>query len=209
MRTPGSGQDVALSDSGGELFAALPSPSIKAARDLILGLRKSWLWIAMAVQDVRLRYRGSLLGPFWLTLSSAIMIAAMGLIYARLFRMEMRDYLPFLAIGLVVWQFLSTSIIEGCQTFLAVQNVILQVPMPFSVHAYRLVCRNLIVLAHNFAIVPVVLFFFSPPIGWGVLWIAPALFLLAIDAVCLSIFFGMLSARFRDIPPIVASFVQV
>jgi ABC-2 type transport system permease protein/lipopolysaccharide transport system permease protein len=33
--------------------------------------------------------------------------------------------------------------------------------------------------------------------------------LLAIDGVFICIFFGMFSARFRDVPPIVASFVQV
>ena len=73
----------------------------------------------MAMQDIRLRYRGSILGPFWLTLSTIIMVAAMGVIYARLFHMEVSRYLPFLTIGLIVWQFISALINEGCQTFLA------------------------------------------------------------------------------------------
>ena len=55
----------------------------------------------MLLQDVKLRYRGSILGPFWLTLSTLILVAAMGGIYARLFGMEVSHYLPFLTIGLV------------------------------------------------------------------------------------------------------------
>ena len=85
------------------------------------------MWSAMAMQDIRLRYRGSILGPFWLTISMVIMVAAMGLIYARMFNMEISRYLPFLTVGLVIWNFVSTVIIEGCQTFLSAHNIITQV----------------------------------------------------------------------------------
>jgi hypothetical protein len=82
----------------------LPKPVSRteaAWADLVEGMSKSWVWSAMAMEDIKMRYRGSLLGPFWLTISMAIMIAAMGLIYARLFNMEVTHYLPFLTVGLV------------------------------------------------------------------------------------------------------------
>jgi ABC-2 type transport system permease protein/lipopolysaccharide transport system permease protein len=192
-----------------DVLPPVPSRTAKAAADLVSGLAQSWLWSSMAMQDIRLRYRGSLLGPFWLTLSTGILVASMGFIYARLFHTDIIEYLPYLAIGLVVWNFISALINEGCQTFLAVQTVILQAPMPFSVHIYRVVCRNFIVLGHNAAIVVIVLAIFGTHLTWDVLMIIPALALLAIDGVCACIFIGMLSARFRDIPPIVLSFVQV
>src|SRR5882757_2766909 len=190
-------------------FAKRASPSAAAWDDLVEGMSKSWMWWAMAMQDIRMRYRGSLLGPFWLTISMVIMIAAMGLIYSRLFNMEISRYLPFLTVGLVIWNFVSTVIIEGCQTFLSAQNVITQVRMPFSVHAWRTVCRNLIVLAHNMVIVPLVLIIFSVPVSWQAILIAPALVALAINSIWVSILLGMISARYRDVPPIVANFVQV
>jgi ABC-type polysaccharide/polyol phosphate export permease len=46
------------------------------------------MWWAMAMQDIKMHYRGSLLGPFWLNINMVVMIAAIGLIYARLFHME-------------------------------------------------------------------------------------------------------------------------
>lgn len=187
----------------------MPSRVAKAWRDIVSGLAKYWLWSAMAAQDIRLRYRGSLLGPFWITLSTMIMIGAMGVIYPRLFHTDVRSYLPFLAVGIVIWQFIQTMINDSCETFLGAQNIILQSPLPFSVHVYRMVARNFIVLAHNFVIIPVVLVIFKIPIGLSALQIVPAFILIAINGVWLSIFFGMVSARFRDIPPIVASVVQV
>jgi ABC-2 type transport system permease protein/lipopolysaccharide transport system permease protein len=167
------------------------------------------MWSAMATQDIKMRYRGSLLGPFWLTISMVIMVAAMGVIYARMFNMEITRYLPFLTVGLVIWSFVSTVILEGCQTFLSAQSIITQVRMPFSIHAWRTVYRNLIVLAHNMVIIPLVLIIFGVPVGWHALIILPAIAILAINGLWVSILLGMISARYRDVPPIVTSFVQV
>src|SRR3979409_2462430 len=192
--------------------AELQAPPTRAAAawdDLIEGMSRSWMWSAMATQDIKMRYPGVLLGPVLLTITMVIMVAAMGVIYARMFNMEITRYLPFLTVGLVIWSFVSTVIIEGCQTFLSAQNVITQVRMPFSVHAWRTVYRNLIVLAHNAVIIPLVLIIFSVPVGWTVIFIVPALVLLTVNGIWVSILLGMISARYRDVPPIVMSFVQV
>jgi ABC-2 type transport system permease protein/lipopolysaccharide transport system permease protein len=186
-----------------------PSRTAAAWHDLMEGTSKSWMWWAMAMQDIRVRYRGSMLGPFWLTISMVITVAAIGLIYARLFNMDRDRHLPFLTLGLVLWQFVSAVITDGCQTFLAAHNLIQQLPMPFSIYAWRAVCRNLIILAHNIVIVPVTLIIFLVPLGWNVLTIIPALVILTINGMWVSILLGMLSARYRDVPPIVTSFVQV
>lgn len=186
-----------------------PSAAVLAWRDLAEGLGKTWMWPALALQDVKLRYRGSVLGPFWLTISTLLMVAGMGIVYAQLFQMELRSYLPFLAVGLIVWQFLSGMISEGCETFLREAVVIQQVPIPFSIHAYRTVVRNLIVLAHNLVIIPIGIIAFSLPVDWHLLGVVPALAVLALNGLWIGILLGLVSARFRDIPPIVGSLLQV
>ena len=95
-----------------------------------------------------------------------VMIGAMGFIYAKLFHTPMEGYLPLLAAGLVFWQFASGMITEGCSTFFSQQGIIQQVRLPFSLHAYRLVYRNLLILAHNFVIIPSRPVIFPQPIAW-------------------------------------------
>jgi homopolymeric O-antigen transport system permease protein len=109
----------------------------------------------------------------------------------------------------VIWTFVSTVINDGCQTFLSARNIITQVRMPYTIHACRTVCRNLIILSHNMVVVPLVLMIFSVPVGWTVVFILPALVILAINGIWISILLGMISARYRDVPPIVMNFVQV
>jgi len=191
---------------------ALPAPPSRVAlawRDLILGWERRWMWSALALQDIKLRYRGSMLGPFWLTISTLVMVTAMGVIYPYLFHMDARVYIPYLAIGLIVWGLLSNLVAEGCETFIREESVIQQVPVPFSVHAFRCVCRNFLVLGHNLAIVPLGLLILGMPVGWDTLQIIPGFLLLAVNGMWISILLGMVSARFRDVPPIVASFMQV
>jgi len=204
-------ETVSAGDTGRIL--ELPGPPSRVAlalTDLAEGIRKSWLWTTLAQQDVKLRYRGSILGPFWQTLTTAVMIGGMGLIYAKLFHTELQDYLPMLTVGLIFWMFIAGMITEGCGTFVGVQGIIQQVRLPFSLHAYRLVYPNLLTLAHNFVIVPVVLLIFPHPIEWiRLLELVPGLILITITGIWVSVLLGMISARFRDVPPIVASIVQV
>ncbi len=89
----------------------------------------------LAWLDIKLRYRGSMLGPFWLTLSTAVMVGAMGFIYAALFHMNLRDYLPYLALSLVLWGFLGALVADACVGFTQNDGMIRSLRMPFSLYA--------------------------------------------------------------------------
>jgi len=190
-------------------WAAQPGRSVQAWRDLVEGLKRYWMWTSLALQDMKIRYRGSLLGPFWVTISTFVMVVAMGLIYSHLLNATTDNYIPYLGLGLIVWQLISSLILEGCQTFVGAEAIVQQVPLPFSIHAYRVVCRNLIVFAHNLAIVPIGMIVFRIPLDWHFFGAVVGCFVLAVNGVWVALFLGILSTRFRDIAPIVASFLQV
>lgn len=191
-------------------FPEPPTRVASAANDIIEGWRQNWLWVRLAHQDMRLRYRGSLLGPFWQTITTVVLILSMGFIYAKLFHVQLYDYLPLLSIGLVMWGFVAGLITEGCGTFDAVRGIIQQVKLPLSLHSYRLVYRNFLILAHSIVIVPIVLLLFPHRVEWlGLLGVVPVLLLVAINGVAISLLLGMVCARFRDVPPVVGSIVQV
>lgn len=184
-------------------------PILHASDDILRGLNRSWIWTAMATQDIRLKYRGSMLGPLWNTLTTAIMIGSMGFVYSLIFKMDVTSYLPFLTLGLVPWQFLSNVIAEGCQTFIAAQAIMQQARMPLSLHVFRVVYRNILVLGHNIIIVIAVMLLFQLPLAWASLLVFPGIVMLIINAVWVCFLLGMLSARYRDVPPIVTNFMQM
>lgn len=181
----------------------------KARADLSEGLRRWELWGSLGWHDIRQRYRRSMLGPFWITLSMGIMVGAMGFVYAELFNQNIRDYLPFLALGIIIWGFISTPILEGCNVFIGSEGVIRQLRAPLSVHVLRMMWRNVIILGHNMVIYVVLLAVFGIWPGPTGLLALPGLLILCLTGVWTSLLAGLLSARFRDIPYITGSIIQI
>jgi lipopolysaccharide transport system permease protein len=167
------------------------------------------LCVTLAWLDIKLRYRGSVLGPFWLTLSTAVMVAAMGAIYATLFHMNLRQYLPFLALSLVLWGFLGNLVTEGCAGFTQAEAMIRSVRMPYTLYAVRIVLRNLMVLAHNIVVIVAVFALLLVWPGAAGLLFLPGFALWLVDGLALVMLLGALCARYRDIPPIVGNVLQM
>jgi ABC-type polysaccharide/polyol phosphate export permease len=80
---------------------------------------------------------------------------------------------------------------------------------PLSIYVYQMIWRNLLIFAHNITIYVVVLMFVKVPLGWNAFLAIPGLFLVIVNGVWVSLALGSLSARFRDVPPIVTSILQV
>ena len=187
----------------------LESRNRLALEDLEEGFRLWRLAWKLGWLDIRLRYRGSVLGPFWMTLSTAVMVAALGYLYAGIFHTSLREYVPYLALSLVLWTVLSTTVAEACSTFTDAEHVIRSVRMPFSVFALRTVLRNGFVLAHNVSVILVIYLVFRFWPGWHAVLLVPGAALWIIDAISLVVLLGAFCARFRDILPIVNSIMQI
>lgn len=177
--------------------------------DLSEGLTQWQLWALLGWQDILQRYRRSLLGPFWLTFSMAIMVIALGILYAKLFRIDVHDYLPFLTLGFLAWGLISGVITEGCAALTAAEPFIKQMKLPFSLHVHRVVWRNLIVFAHNLVVYVGVAIWFGIWPGAVALLSVPGIALILLNGIWVGLLFGMVCARFRDIPQIIASLLQV
>ena len=180
-----------------------------AIADLSGGLRLWRLALTLGWLDIRLRYRGSMLGPFWLTISTAVMVASLGLLYSTLFKIDLAGYLPFLALSQVLWGFLAATVSEACTTYTEAEGVIRSVRMPFFVFSMRTLTRNVIALGHNIVVIVVVFAIFSMWPSLEALLAIPGLLLWAVDALALTLMLGAFCARFRDIQPIVNSVMQI
>jgi ABC-2 type transport system permease protein/lipopolysaccharide transport system permease protein len=184
-------------------------PFNSAATDLLAGLSHWELWSALGWRDIRQRYRRSIIGPFWLTLSMGFMVSGLAYLYAGLFGQNTDTYLAYVATGMIVFNLISTMATDGSLVFIASAPLILQLRAPLSIHVYQMLWRNLLIFAHNISIFVVILMFAKVDISWRMLLALPGLLLVMLCGVWAALALGGLSARFRDIPPIVASIVQV
>lgn len=189
--------------------AANPRHTERALADLRDGLSQWRLALALARLDLRNRYRGSVLGPLWMSLSSLIMLIGLGLLYGALFKLKLSNYLPHLAVSLIVWQWMAGFINDSCAALTSAEGVIRQMRLPYTLHALRVAFRNTLVAAHSLALIPIVFLIFGQVPGPEALLAIPGLVLISINMLAGGLLLGMICARFRDIPPIVANAVQL
>ncbi len=182
----------------------------RAFGDLAAGWQQRRLWGHLGLQDVKQGYRRSVLGPLWITISMAATAVALGVLYSALFELPLEFFLPYVATGLIVWQFIAGCVNEGAQVFIRNEGLIKHLPSPLSVHVLRLVWYQLLLFAHNAAVYLVLaVVFLRDDVGATVLLAIPALGLLVLNGLWFVLFIGVVATRFRDIPPLTGSLVQL
>ena len=180
-----------------------------SASDLARGWNQYELGLQLGWQDIKQRYRRSTLGPLWITIATGVMSLALGLLYSMLFLISVREFLPHVTVGFIVWGFISGCIKDGANVFIENEGLIKQLPSALSVHVYRLVWRQLLFFAHNMVIWLILVLMFRIPLGWNLLLFIPALALMVVNGVWVTMLFGIIATRFRDVAPLLEALVQL
>jgi ABC-type polysaccharide/polyol phosphate export permease len=181
----------------------------KAVDDIFGGAFNWRMWGRLGWQEVRRRYRRTMIGPFWTTLSLGIFILSLSLVWARLWNQPLATYLPFVSAGIVTWTLVSALIAESCLNFVANEGLIKQLQISFTLLVLSTVWRNVIVFFHNLAILVVVLVALLQPPGPELLLLPPALLLVCINGAWIGLLCGMACARYRDLQQLIGSVLQV
>jgi lipopolysaccharide transport system permease protein len=140
-----------------------------AWEDFVGGLRHWRIWTHLGWQEVKRRYRRTVLGPFWATLSIGMFIGGMSFIWAPLFRTDVKAYLPYLTAGMVSWSFTVALITEGCATYTSGNTLLTTLRFPFTILNFMVIWRNIIVFFHNILIVVLVVAILPVPVSWRTL----------------------------------------
>jgi ABC-2 type transport system permease protein len=203
----------------------------RAIGDIREGFSQRELWSHLGWQDIKQRYRRSVIGPFWITISQGVISLGLGLLYSQLFNLHTATFLPYISTGFIVWGFISGCLSEGMETFISNEGLIKQIRAPLTVYALRTVWRQTLMFAHNLIVVVIIdaIFFTSlshpygltdgtcgpeatichPGLGWYSLSAIPAFVLLAFNAWWITLLLGIISTRYRDIPQVINSLIQL
>jgi lipopolysaccharide transport system permease protein len=166
-------------------------------------------WRALAAGDIRSKYRRTLLGPWWITATNAFTALIMGLVAGRFLGADMKTYLPHFMISMTIWSFISSSLNESCYVMINAGGMIKAVDMPLLIHIMRMVHRNLIILLHNVAVIPFIWLIYPWHIGFQSLLAPIGLLIVYVAVVSSSMVISMICVRYRDVPPLMASVLQL
>jgi len=178
----------------------------KALNDDILAGFSKWrvIWF-ISFTDLKAKYRRTLLGPLWIVIGLAAGSIGLGFLWSVLWDVPTEEILPRITVGFLVWIFISTSIIEGSNSLISQEPVIKNLALPFSFFPLLSLCRQVINFLHSLIIVLILYLIYPPPDFINLLWFLPAITLTLLNIFLVTFFLSILSARFRDIPPMIAS----
>lgn len=178
---------------------------IATIKDLFSPLRNNEFWVFMGGNDIKYKYRRTLLGPFWLMLTNTAYIAMLAFIFGALFKNDDPTYVSYVASGVVFWNFIGQVLRESSVVYVDKKGFLMQTGTfrPAQL-VYWIIWRNVIILAHQIPIIILTLLIFhvmpNPVIA---LWFIPGFLMLLMILLPVGLTLGLMTARLRDLEPLI------
>lgn len=184
--------------------------AVTPMQDILGGLLQWRLWGRLGWLEVKRRYRRTIVGPFWTSVSLLVFVTVMSAVGSGLLSKETKEYLPFLLAGMVVWTLLSSIMQESSSVFVSGAGLLRQMRFDYSILVYALLWRNLIVFFHNMIVYFAIFMIYAPQKLTLINFLAiPGLVILLINGAWLATLVGMITSRFRDVQQMMQTLLQI
>lgn len=180
-----------------------------AVADVVEGLRRWRLWSYLALDDIRNSYRRTVVGPWWITLQTVIHITFLALLFSAVFHRSLREFMPYVGTGYIVFGFLRGMTSFSADVFVARRSIVVSHRQPLSVLVLHGIAVEILQFLHNIVIVVVFAAFGTLTLNLRSLLILPATVLMVVNGALLGLWLGPVVARYRDASPVVGSIVQL
>jgi lipopolysaccharide transport system permease protein len=158
-----------------------------------------YFWGSLVRNDLRTRYRHSFLGIAWSLARPIGMTAVLAVVFTNAFNVESRIFVPYLAIGITLWQFLFESMVVGCSAFKVGAAYIRQQPVPLAIFPLRTVLGSAIHATIAFAVgLTLTTYYVGFPSMLVIASIVPGLIILFLLGIALATLLGIMHTHFPD-----------
>jgi len=160
--------------------------------------KKSLIW-SLAVDDLTIRYKSSVLGFFWSILEPLLMLTVLYFIFTHVFKSQIEHYQLYLLLGIILWSFFARATSLNANVFLAKANIINKINIPREVFVISTCITVFLMMMLEFIILAIffVVFQFIPP--YSIVILVGILFLVFILALGVSFVLSVLNVLYRDI----------
>ena len=152
----------------------------------------------LIVNDLRLRYRRSVLGFLWSLLNPLLMMVILTVVFSTVMRFSIKDYSVLLLSGLLPWTFLSQSITNALGSVVGKGALLRKVYIPKTVIPLSAVLASFVNFALSMLPFLVLLVIIGHPVRPAMAMIPVAMLLMALFAAGISYVFACLNVFFRD-----------
>jgi ABC-type polysaccharide/polyol phosphate export permease len=161
--------------------------------------RCRYFWISLVKNDLRTRYRRSVLGMGWSLLHPICMTTILTAVFHTFFSRKIEDYAPFVLAGLAIWNYVLMVVQHGCQCFFLGESYIRQYPAPLAIYPLRTALGGTVHFLLALIVVLLLSWYFKGFENLLSLWtLVPTVFLLFIFAWSAAVLAGVANVHFQD-----------
>jgi len=187
---------------------AMNKPSHSIITETIKGYKERRIWLRLAKMAIDTQYKQNTLGPLWIAANTGILVVAFSVVYSHILKVELDQHIVYVASGLILWYFYSSILLKSCTVFLANRQLILQLPLPVSLHIFKLVFQELLTFAYNLLVVVLVCLIFMQSIDVKGFVLAVLAFLfISINAYFAAFVLAIIATRYRDVTSTVQALI--
>ncbi|MFI5036158.1 MAG: ABC transporter permease [Acidimicrobiales bacterium] len=141
--------------------------NLASRRELLSGLVKS---------DIKIKYKGSVLGLFWSMLAPAFTLAIYYLVFSVVLKNGFPNFVIYLFSGLIVWNLFMNAVSGATGVIVDRAGLVKKVSFPREILALSNVGAAVIYFLIQLVVLVLLLVVFGHAPAWGFLWILPISF---------------------------------
>ncbi len=157
------------------------------------------LWLNLAFEDLRDRYRRTVLGVAWIAISFALFVAVKILVFGQMSAASTREFAIFVTIGFGAWSFINSMVSDACNAYLHSRAWILGTAVPYPVYLLQASLRNWLVFALILLVMAVASLWKPTPWTPTALYVLPALLAYSVSSVWLCALLAPICVRYPDL----------
>ncbi|UTA49538.1 ABC transporter permease [Simiduia sp. 21SJ11W-1] len=178
-----------------------------ALNDIGDGLRRKDVWVELAKEDIGDQHKKTLLGPLWLLVN--YLLFACTFIYVFKMGGDIEGYTVHVAVGLLIWLYMSEVISQGVVLFGKEQSFIKGTRLPLTVYVLRLTTQS--VIRAVYAFVGCIALLFVGGFAFTETWYISilGLILIIVSTPAVVYFFAFVGAFFPDVQFLVSNIMRI
>jgi homopolymeric O-antigen transport system permease protein len=156
------------------------------------------IW-ALALKDLKIRYKRSVLGFLWALLNPALLMLVLTLVFSNIMRLPIPHYAIFLLSVLLPWTFFSQSLSYAVESIVSNGDLIKKVRVAKLVFPMAALVSNMINLFLSLLPLAVLVLAMRHPFYWTWLYLPVPLLALTLFTLGMSFFFAAANVYYRDV----------
>lgn len=156
------------------------------------------IW-ALALKELKIRYKRSVLGFLWALLNPAFMMLVLTMVFSTLMRFPIPHYAIFLLSVLLPWTFFSQSLSYAVESIVSNGDLIKKVAVPKLVFPMAAVVSNVINLLLSLIPLALLVPLLHHPFYWTWIYLPVPMLALAIFTLGMTFFFAAANVYYRDV----------